>query len=263
MSSQIIKSKKNNIAKYIFVLFLMLSGIISCGPKNFYNSEIDGKKIPVSNEYTADTQIENFVAPYREHINKDLDSTLAWAPVTFDKSKGKWQTNIGNFMADVTFEEADKVFYLREKKHVDVCLLNHGGIRSTIPKGKVTTRSAYEIMPFENSLVVMALKGEQMYDIATYMAVTKKPHPLAGMKIVMDKNGTIKNVTVQGAPIDNNKTYYVATSDYLSNGGDNMAFFKKATAEYDMDYKLRNLYIDYFKETDTLPVNNTERIIIE
>ncbi|WP_162845341.1 5'-nucleotidase C-terminal domain-containing protein [Flavobacterium arcticum] len=247
----------------MFVLFLMLSGIISCGPKTFYNSEIDGKKIPVSSQYTTNKEIEDFVAPYREHIDKDLDSTLAWAPVTFDKRKGKWQTNIGNLMADVTFEKADKLFYLRENKHVDICLLNHGGIRATIPQGKVTARTGYEIMPFENSLIIMALKGEQVNDIATYMAIGKKPHPLTGMEIVMDKNNTVKKVTVHGEPVDNNKTYYVATSDYLSNGGDNMTFFKKATAEYDMDYKLRNLYIDYFKETDTLPVNNTERIIIE
>ncbi len=247
----------------MFVLFLMLSGIISCGPKQFYNSEIDGKKIPVSSEYTADTQIEDFVAPYREHIDKDLDSTLAWSPVTFDKSKGKWQTNIGNLMADVTFEKADKVFYMREKKHVDVCLLNHGGIRATIPEGKVTSRTAYEIMPFENSLMVMALKGEQLWDIANYMAEGRKPHPLAGMEIVMDSNNSVKEVKVQGKPVDNNKIYYVATSDYLSHGGDNMEFFKKATQSYNMDYKLRNLYIDYFKEVDTLPVNNTERIIIQ
>ena len=91
----------------------------------------------------------------------------------------------------------------------------------------------------------------------------KKPHPLSGMEIIIDKQGMIKNVTVQGVPMDMNRTYYIATSDYLSGGGDNMEFFKKAVGSYDMDYKLRNLYIDYFKEVDTIPVIRTERIITE
>lgn len=258
-----INLKKNNTIHYLFVLLFTFSALISCGPKKLYNSEIDGKKIPVSDEYTNNAQIENFIAPYRDHINNDLDSTLAWAPVTYTKSKGKWQTNIGNLMADVTFEKADKFFYLREKKHVDICLLNHGGIRATIPQGRVTARTSFEVMPFENSLVVMALNGQQLWDIAAYIANERKPHPLAGMFIVMDKDDSIKKVSVQGKPIENNKTYYIATSDYLAGGGDNMAFFRKATGSYDMDYKLRDLYIDYFKEVDTLPVNNTERIIIE
>ncbi|MBY8961232.1 5'-nucleotidase C-terminal domain-containing protein [Flavobacterium sp. D11R37] len=258
-----INLKKNNAAYYMFVLFLTLFAFISCGPKKFYSNRVDGKKIPVTEQYAPDSQIENFIAPYREHIDNDLDSVLAWSPVTFDKSKGKWQTNIGNLMADVTFEKADKIFYIREKKHVDICLLNHGGIRATIPQGFVTARTAYEIMPFENSLIIMALKGQQIWEIAAYIANERKPHPLAGMQIVMDKDNSVKRVTVQGQPVDNSRIYYVATSDYLSNGGDHMDFFKKATASYDMDYKLRNLYIDYFKEVDTLPVNTSERIIIE
>lgn len=257
--------KKKIFSARAFVIFLAFSGLVSCGPKKFHNTKITGEKIAVTGEYAGAQEIESFIAPYRTHINKDLDSVLAYAPETLDKSKPikKWQTTIGNLMADVTFEKADKVFFAREKKHVDICLLNHGGIRAVIPKGNVTTRTAFEVMPFENSLIIMALKGEQVREIADYIIREKKPHPLSGMKIVLGKDGAIKNMTVQGKPVDNNRIYYVATSDYLSNGGDNMEFFKKAVASYDMDYKLRNLYIDYFKETDTIPVIRTERIITE
>lgn len=260
-----INIKKNNANTTVFVLFLTFAGLVSCGPKRDYNSRIEGKKIPVSNEYAEVQEIENFIAPYREHINNDLDSILAYSPETLDKSKSinKWQTTIGNLMADVTFEKADKVFYMREQKHVDICLLNHGGIRAVIPQGNITARTAYEVMPFENSLIIMALKGEQINEIADYIISEKKPHPLSGMKIILDKQGIIQSVTVQGKPVDANRTYYVATSDYLSGGGDNMVFFKKALGSYDMDYKLRNMYIDYFKEVDTIPVLRNERIITE
>jgi 2',3'-cyclic-nucleotide 2'-phosphodiesterase (5'-nucleotidase family) len=118
-------------------------------------------------------------------------------------------------------------------------------------------------MPFENSLIIIALKGEQIREMADYIIREKKPHPLSGMKIVIDANNVIKNITVNNKPVENDRIYYVATSDYLSNGGDNMEFFKKATGSFDMDYKLRNLFIDYFKEADTIPVIKTERIITE
>ncbi|RYJ44382.1 5'-nucleotidase C-terminal domain-containing protein [Flavobacterium beibuense] len=255
--------KKYNTTLNRFVLFLTFLLILSCSTNKLYNNRIEGKNISITTEYKDNTEIENFITPYRNHINKDLDSVLAYCPETLDKSQGKWQTSIGNLMADVTFETADKLLLIRENKHLDICLLNHGGIRSIIPKGNVTTRNAYEIMPFENSLIVAALKGEQVKEIAQYMIDGKKPHPLSGMQIVIDSNNTIKSITVQGKPINDSQVYYVATSDYLFNGGDNMDFFKKAIAQYDMDYKLRNLLIDYFKEVDTLPVITSQRIVNE
>ena len=117
------------------------------------------------------------------------------------------------------------------------------------------------IMPFENSVIVVALKGEQLVEIANYIAKEKKPHPLAGMEIHLSKEGTVIALAVQGKPVEAGKIYNVATSDYLANGGDSMVFFKKGVKSYDLDYKLRNLFIDYFKEIDTIPVIRTERII--
>lgn len=264
MSPQIIKSKICNATLYRFVLVAAVFFTASC-TTGLRNSRIEGKKIPITQELAQKQEIENFILPYRNHINKDLDSVLAYSPEAMDKSKSinKWQTTIGNLMADVTFEKADRLFLQRQGKRLDICLLNHGGIRAALPKGNITTRNAYEIMPFENSLIIMALKGEQVNEIAAYILRERKPHPLAGMKVVLNSEGNIKEVKVGGQPVELDRTYYVATSDYLSNGGDNMEFFKKAVGSYDMDYKLRNLYIDYFKEVDTLPVIKTERIITE
>jgi len=258
-----ILSKKYNTSVSRFVLFLTMAGFTACGPQKLINTTIEGKKVPVTAEYAATPEIENFVKPYREHIDKDLDSVLAYCPETLDKSKtiNGWQTTIGNLMADVTFEKADKVFMAREKRHVDVCLLNHGGIRSIIAKGNITARTAFEIMPFENALLVVALKGEQLVEIANYLVKEKKPHPLAGMEVHLSKEGVVTALTVNGKPVEAGKIYNVATSDYLANGGDSMDFFKKGVKTYDLDYKLRNLFIDYFKEIDTIPVIRTERII--
>ncbi|WP_243389609.1 5'-nucleotidase C-terminal domain-containing protein [Flavobacterium cyanobacteriorum] len=261
MASQIIYSKKYNALLYRFVLSVTLFTALSCST-GLRNNKIEGNKIPVTADQPARQDIENFVAPYRTYIDNDLDIVLAFNPETLDKSKSieKWQTGIGNWMADVTFQYADKVFFAREKKHVDACLLNHGGIRAIMPQGNVTARTAYEIMPFENSLIIIALKGEQLNEIAQYFAKEKKPHPLSGMRIILGKDGSVKSISVNGAPVVNEQVYYVATSDYLSNGGDNMAFFKKGVASYDMNYKLRNLLIDYFKDVDTITASKTIRV---
>lgn len=265
--------KKYNDVFKLFVIFLTLFFVVSCSKQNYYVTKIEGKRIPITakDNQVADSspegdqlkQIDNFIKPYREHINKDLDSVLAYCPETLDKSSGKWQTNIGNLMADVTMKRGNMVFVSREKKTIDICLLNNGGIRAILPKGNVTTRTAYEIMPFENSLVVIALKGEQIFEIADYFIAEKKPHPLAGMTFTIDKNNRAQNILVQGKPVEKDIIYYVGTNDYLANGGDNMNFFKKGVQKFDLDYKLRNILIDYFKEVDTIQVINDTRITVE
>ena len=265
--------KKYNDFLKLFVIFLTLSFNVSCNTQSYYVTKIEGKRIAITEKQNqvADSspqseqtkQIENYIKPYREHINKDLDNVLAYCPETLDKSTGQWQTTIGNLMADVTLKLGNRVFLAREKKNIDVCLLNHGGIRSILPKGNVTTRTAFEIMPFENSLVVIALKGEQIIELVDYFIATKKPHPLSGMTFTIGKNNVAKNILVQGKPVEKETVYYVATNDYLSNGGDNMNFFKKGIQKYDLEYKLRNILIDYFKEVDVIPMINDTRISVE
>ena len=68
----------------------------------------------------------------------------------------------------------------------------------------------------------------------------------------MDADGNLKSATLRGKPLDFSKTYHVATNDYLFNGGDRMDFFKTNDSLYVLDYKIRNVLIDYFKSTDTI-----------
>lgn len=256
--------KNYNVILKHFVLIITFLTAFSCATNKVIVTKIEGRQIGVTNANGEDAKIESFIKPYRENIDKDMNEVLAFAPETLDKSKGEWQTSLGSLQADITLASADKIFKLREKKSVDICLLNHGGIRAIIPQGNVTTRTAFELMPFENNLVVVALKGEQIAEMVTYIIAEKKPHPLSGMQVILNKDAkSYKNISVQGKPLDLNKTYYVATNDYLYNGGDSMNFFKKGSAVYDLDYKLRNVWIDYFKEVDTIPTPKNQRIIVE
>lgn len=254
--------KKYNALLLYFVLILTIFSYSSCAEKKVHLATIKGKQIPITETLAQNNSIEQFIAPYRNHIDEDLNTILAYAPENIDK-KGVWQTKIGNLQSTITLSAADKIFYMREQKHVDLCLLNNGGIRAIINKGNITTRTAFELMPFENNLVVAALKGEQISEMIDYLIKEKKPHPLAGITFTIDKNDTAQNILIQNKPLNYQQIYHVATNDYLFNGGDRMNFFGKAVKMYDLNYKLRNVWIDYFKEVDTIPVVNDIRITEE
>jgi hypothetical protein len=111
-----VKLRKYNRFFIQFIVAFSVFLLISCGGNKYYNSKIEGKQIGITAQSGEVKSIDAFVAPYREHINKDLDNVLAYAPETLDKSKGEWQTTIGNLMADMTIEMGNPVFLSREKK---------------------------------------------------------------------------------------------------------------------------------------------------
>ena len=253
--------KKYNVVSRYFVLFLTFILSVSCAEHKYYITKIEGKEIVVTNNNKEIPEIAAYIKPYREHIDQELNAPISYAPETLDKS-GKWQTTIGNLLADITLQRGNTIFYTRENKKIDLCILNNGGIRSIIPKGKITLKTAFEVMPFENTSIVVALKGEQILEMVNYFISEKKPHPISGITFTISINGP-KNILIQGKPIENERVYYVITNDYLANGGDKMDFFKKGIASYDLNYKLRNILIDYFKETDTIPIIKDQRIVEE
>ena len=254
--------KKYKVLLQQFVLFLTFAVFLSCSQQKIVVTKIEGKQININNTAELTPSVETFIKPYRENIEKDLSEILAFAPQNIDKT-GEWQSSIGNLLADVVLDKGNPILKSRKNVSIDFCLLNHGGIRAIIPKGNVTARTAFEIMPFENSLIIVAMKGSDILEIPTYIIKEKKPHPLSGMTFTIDKNNLAKNILIQGKPINENKTYYVATSDYLANGGDNMTFFKKNSDKIDLDYKLRNILIDYFKTVDIIPLVLNKRIIVK
>lgn len=252
--------KKYNTDLKHFVLILTLS-VFSSVYSQTGVAKIEGKQININPTQADELAEYNIViAPYRNKVNEDMNNVLATSPETLEKSKGQWQTNIGDFLADITLEKANFIFKKRENKEIDACILNHGGIRSILPKGEITTRTAFEIMPFENTSIVVALKGKQIEEFADYFVTGKKPHPIAGITFTITADNKVKDIKVKGQPLNLDKTYYVVTSDYLSNGGDKMDFFKKGEKMYDLEYKLRNILIDYLKDVDVIKVKNEVKV---
>ncbi|WP_332243942.1 5'-nucleotidase [Flavivirga spongiicola] len=215
-------------------------------------TKIEGKQIQITDTLPVDSKIESYIKPYRDHIQKDLDSILAYSANTFSKSDGKLNTAIGNFMADAIYSEANPIFKKRTGKNIDMVLLNYGGIRSVLSKGNVTKRTAYQLMPFENSIVVVALKSNQVDRLVNYLIKKKRAHPISKLKLVINENDEIVEAKIKDKDIKSNKIYYVATNDYLYNGGDSMTFFKTNDSLYVLNYKIRNALIDNFRKVDTI-----------
>lgn len=236
----------------LFVVFATCLFAFSCKQQPLTTSRIEGKQINIKDTITAVQEIEDFVKPYREHIEKSLDSTLCYSLNTLSKTDGELNTAIGNLMADIIFEQTSPILESRTGNSLDAVMLNHGGIRAIISKGNVTTRTAYEVMPFENKIVVLELTAEKMMGLVNYLTASKRAHPISGIQLTLNNNYSLNKVLVQGKPIATNKTYFVATSDYLMNGGDRMNFFKNAKSVTEIDYLIRKAMIDYFAKVDTI-----------
>ncbi len=245
-----------------FVITITILGIVaSCKKEYIAQSRIEGSQIGITDSLTPEAPIEEFIKPYRDHIKNDLDSILAYSPVDMSDLDGEFETIIGNMVADMLMEQASPVFEERTGKKIDFCLVNHGGIRADIAKGPVRKRTAYEVLPFENNIVVVELTAEKVGDLITYLSKAKRAHPIAGMTLALNTDYSVREVLIDGAPLDPAKTYNVLTNDYLQNGGDGMLFFKDPIKLHTLDYKVRNALIDYFAKIDSLPVVLDRRFI--
>ncbi|WP_299678876.1 5'-nucleotidase [uncultured Dokdonia sp.] len=245
------------------LLFVGIFTLFTCCKQDTYNtSRVDAKTVSIDRSIKEDSSITAFITPFKAAVDKEMDSVLAYAPTSISKNDTPYNTALGNMMADAVFEMANPVFKKRVGYTFNAVILNHGGIRAPLNKGKVTTGTAYELMPFENEVVVVELSGFQMKELFQYLA-KGKAHPISNLQVILNEDGSLKQGTIQGHEIIDNETYFVATSDYLQKGGDNMTFLTKPVSLLTLDYKIRNVLIDYFKKYDTIAPVRDNRFIKE
>lgn len=257
------KSKGLAYKVFIKVSFVVLLSFVSCkrSQDSLKLKRIEGKQIAIDPSIDIDDELESFITPFREEIDVQMKEVIAYAPQTLDKNRDQNETLLGNFMADLCQKRAQEKLTELTDKPIDFTLLNIGGLRSNIDKGPVHVLNAYEVMPFENHLVVAELDFQTTMDLLQYLANSDNPHPISkSLKVVFDDD-QIKQALVNGQEIDNKRTYMVLTNDYLINGGDNMDFFKKAKHVFALDYLVRDALLDELIEIDTIKVNYDQRMV--
>jgi len=246
---------------FIISLFTILL-IISCKNEPHQVVKIEGKQLPVNQDIKSVKEIEDFIEPYKQKVAAEMNATISYTPIDLVRTDGKLESTLGNLMADLCYQRSNPVFNSRTTKNIDFAMFNYGGIRAGITKGAVTMENAFNLMPFENGLVVVELTADKVKELVTYLIKSNRAHPLSKhINLTINKDGY--SLKINNKPLENNKTYFVLTSDYLQNGGDSMNFFKDPVSIINLDYKFRNAIIDYFKETDTLKTKLDGRFKLE
>ncbi len=152
-----------------FVIIITLLVTYNCSKEPQKLRQIEAKQININDSLKEVTEIEEFIKPKREYIKADLEKILCYNPSYLSKKGNNLNSALGNLMADIVYEQANPIFNERTGKNIDFVLLNYGGIRATIPEGNITTRTAFEVMPFENTILVAELSYDQLKDLESYL----------------------------------------------------------------------------------------------
>jgi len=178
---------------------------------------LDSINVPIPNQ-----KVDSVVANYRNILSEEMNEVLAQSPFAMQKATPEGLLN--NFVADLVFNIASELYDPTADSPIDFCLLNYGGLRTSLPKGDITRARVFELMPFENEMVVLTLSGLKTAELFDYLARSERGMPVSGIKLGI-KNGQVGSVLIQGKAFDPERNYKVVTSDYLAEGGDRMTFF--------------------------------------
>lgn len=258
MIASILNFKKRS---FFAVSAAALLGLASCSTTQWNVTQKNGQILPVTSAAGSVSQMDELIAPYKASLDREMAQPLSFAPITYDKV-GQWNCSVGDLFALATHVAANKAFELRYHKKIDGVFMNIGGVRSILPEGQVSLRNAFELMPFENQVCVVAMQKKDIEKLIQFFIDGKKAHPMSGIAFQLDaEHKKATKIWINGQELQEQQLYYIATNDYLYNGGDNMSFFKEAGEKMVLDYKLRNVLIDYFKVTPTLPTTFNPIII--
>jgi 2',3'-cyclic-nucleotide 2'-phosphodiesterase (5'-nucleotidase family) len=169
------------------------------------------------------------------------------------------ESNLGNLIADAMLMSTG----------ADVALTNGGGIRATIDEGDITTGEVITVLPFGNYIVTLNVTGSEIvaalqHGAGDYPELKGAFPQVAGLSYAIDpakpKGEKVHSVKVNGAPIDLNKTYVLATNDFMAVGGDEYTMFadNPITGHYPA---LDEAVIDYIQSKGTVAPKVEGRIV--
>lgn len=230
--------------KYVQYLFfaLTLSVVAGCGGTKLL--EYDDTKAFKAGFYSVDTSIvknkelNSFLFAYKTGIDSLMGLRLGYSerPLT----KAQPDCTLGYLVADALFEAGKSRDSL-----VQAAISNQGGIRvQYVAPGDITLGQVYEIMPFDNMVVVLEVSGAILTQWLEHIAA-RGGWPISGIRFEIH-DGKAKNVTIQGKPVHDNLVYRIATSDYLAGGGDDCEFLRECK-RYRYNILMRDAIADFIR----------------
>lgn len=243
----------------IFLFGIVSLILIGCkAPLNVTNIQTE-KNIYITGELKDDRAIDAVIQPYKQELEGKMNAKISHTNIELSKSGDN--SNLGNLLADYTFEGAEEWARKNSVPGIDAAVINIGGIRTIIAKGDIFTKQIYEVMPFENEIVIIKMNGKDVEGLFDYYLKTQKNNPVSHV-VIETENGHLSQKLINGKTVDPNKTYYIATSDYLALGGDNMFFFSKGEM-ISTGIKMRDLFLEKFKQNPEISSPDDVRLIFK
>lgn len=214
--------------------------------------EADSKIMPITKQYDnrIDKNLETFIAPYKHKVDSLMNHTIAYSTVSMNEKN----RNVGmNWVADAAMKIVPS-FY---NGKVDLAVMNKGGIRRNLEAGPVSEGLIAAMFPFDNRLVVMRIKGEELIKAFSVMAQRGGDAVSNGVKIKYTRDGVIKSATLNGKKINKNTYYTIVTLDYLASGNDYMKPFTTGQILATANKRFGLQMMDYVKDLGIKGINIT------
>ena len=199
----------------------------------------------INSKIEADSSIIVTYLPYKTKLDAEMNKVIGYSEVALTKQSAVPESVLGNFFADAVFNQAKKI-----EPNIDFTVpTTKGGLRNDIAKGAITVSNVFELIPFENELVLFTLKGEDVLSFINFVAKTNG-QPAAGLKMNIN-NGKPENIMINGKAFDVKQNYQVLTSDYIASGGDDAVGFSNPIAKRNLNLKIRDALLKEVTQLQT------------
>ncbi len=214
----------------------------SCGHRVLQPVALSPELIPISARAEPDSAVNAYIEPYREQLQEKMKEVLGRSTGLLEK--GPVESSLANFIVDVLQEKGEKYAGIP----IDMGVITIGGIRAPLPAGEIKLRDIYELMPFENLVYILRLKGTTVKKLFDYLAINKTLAVSNSSVVVAD--GIAVEIMIGGQPLDEKKDYHIAISDYLANGGDYLFFLSEGEVVAQLELKQRDVIIEKIRDLE-------------
>lgn len=221
-----------NKTKILFILFCF-SGILQAQVKLISSASLE---VDQRYDSLANPKMQEIMTGYKTIMEKEVSRVIGKCTKLMTAKAP--ESLLSNFLSDQLLAKANEI----SAEPVDVSIINLGGIRAPLNEGPVTIESIYKIMPFENELVIVKLKGKDLRSIFENIA-REGGEGVSNIKMEV-KAGKIQSLTIGNMPLDDEKFYIVATMDYLAEGNSGMTAFLNASERINTGIRVRDVYIE-------------------
>lgn len=205
---------------------------------------ITGSKIEMNTEWDVnpDPEAVAVLDTYKSRIDRIMTEVIGESEMGMISRKP--ESLLSNLITDVLREST--VPYIG--KPADMALMNMGGLRTSLNKGTITTGNIYEILPFENHLCILTLKGSDLVKLMENIAFARG-EGVSNVKLEITEDGKLSSAFIGGEPIDVDRMYTVATIDYLSEGNDKMTALLLAQSKQCYEKAtIRDIFLSYIRK---------------